>query len=198
MNMLRIALAALAGGVIMLVWGAVAHVASPLGQAGMASLPAAALPALEEHLDERKAYFFPGAPEHAPDAPEEEREAALAAWEAAYEAGPRGLVVYDPGGGTPFDPAQLGMEFLGGLLAAAILAVVLSRLGAGLTGGAAAGAGLGVFAWASVDVSHWVWYRFPDAMTLAALIEQGVGWLLVGAAMGLILRPRPRRAKAAE
>jgi len=194
MNATRVALAAILGGIIMFVWGAVLHMATPLGQAGMDNLPDAALPALRESLAERKIYYFPGMPEHGPDASDAEKEEAMAAWQTAYEAGPRGMVVYEPSGGTPFDPAQLGVEFISGLLAALILAAFLSRLGGGLARGAMAGAAFGVFAWASITVSEWNWYRFPDTYALAALVEQGAGWLLAGAGIGLALRCRRTRA----
>ena len=46
---------------------------------------------------------------------------------------------------------------------------------------------LGVFAWASIDVSYWNWYRFPDMFACSALIDQGVGWLAGGTVISLIL-----------
>lgn len=195
---IRIVLASLLGGIVMFLWGAAIHMATPLGQAGMTSLPDEALPALRDRLDERQIYYFPAWPEHAPDATDVQKKAATAAWENAYKAGPRGMVVYDPSGGKPFDPTNLVVEFISGLLAALILAGFLARLGAGFIRGAIGGAAFGAFAWASITVSEWNWYRFPDAYALAALVEQGAGWLLSGAAIGLTLRFRCKAAAAPE
>jgi hypothetical protein len=40
-----------------------------------------------------------------------------------------------------------------------------------------------VFAWLSTMLPHWNWYRFPLQLTLAARVEQLLGWLIAGAAM---------------
>src|SRR3546814_3437565 len=47
----------------------------------------------------------------------------------------------------------------------------------------AVAAAAAVFAWLSTTLPYWNWYRFPLDFTLAALVEQLVGWLLAGAAI---------------
>ena len=49
-----------------------------------------------------------------------------------------------------------------------------------------------LFAWLSLLIPFWNWYRFPLDFTLAALVEQLVGWILAGAAMAWWLGRRAR------
>ena len=49
-----------------------------------------------------------------------------AAWEAKYNAGPTGFLVYHPAGGDPLSPVKLLTQFLGNLLAASIAAFIIS------------------------------------------------------------------------
>jgi hypothetical protein len=44
-------------------------------------------------------------------------------------------------------------------------------------------AAMGVFAWLSVSVPYWTWYRFPLNFTLGSLAEQLIGWILAGIAI---------------
>jgi hypothetical protein len=49
-----------------------------------------------------------------------------------------------------------------------------------------------------VNVPQWNWYRFPTAFTLAQLVEHVVGFLLVGVAAALIMKPQSAAATAAQ
>ena len=180
-----------AGGVVFL-WGAVAHMALPLGMVGMQMPPDAAqdvaLAALRGSFDQEGIYMLPF--------PREEiwqDEAAMAKFGADAATRPFAFVVYQPQGrdtNAAFGPmlgAQLGSTVLAGLLAAFVAAGIPgSRLRRVLSVTA-----FGLFAWLAVSVPFWNWYRFPADFTLAALIEHGVGWLLAGLAIAWILRPRP-------
>src|SRR5690606_21601247 len=89
MSPMRVLVAAVAGGVIMFVWGALAHTALPIGKMGMDNLPAAEtlLPAMKAAIPERGLYFFPPLDDHAD-------EAEIAAWQEQYRSGPRGILVF--------------------------------------------------------------------------------------------------------
>lgn len=52
---------------------------------------------------------------------------------------------------------------------------------------AALAGGVVVFVW-SISVSYWNWYKFPTSFTVAALIEQVIGWMLAGLVIALVLR----------
>ena len=62
--MKRIVIAALVGGLAMFIWGAVSHMATPLGEAGFKTMPAASEPAvigaLGANVPDDGLYMFPG------------------------------------------------------------------------------------------------------------------------------------------
>lgn len=192
MSLSRLMLAGLIGGIAMFIWGAVAHMALPLGDIALKGLPAEAaiVPELKKAISQHGVFMIPSMGDG------EMSEADEKAWEEKYRAGPRGLLIYDPSGGEPMSISQLGAELLSNVLAALLLAVVLSGLRAGPFGGTIVGAGMGLFAWLSIDVSYWNWYRFPSAFTCAAMIEQMVGGLVTGLAVALVLRRKSAPAGA--
>lgn len=188
MSASRTIVATLAGGVAIFVWGAVAHMALPLGQMGIKSLPAeeAMVPAMKLAIKERGFYLFPGM--LSMDNPS---EAEQKAWADKLRAGPRGVLIFDPSGGEALSMSQLGGELASNLLAAFILAVAIARGRMPPARAAIFGLLLGLFAWLSIDVSYWNWYRFPTDFALSRLIDQAVGGLVGGLVIALALgRPR--------
>jgi hypothetical protein len=186
--MVRVAVAALVGGVAVFGWGALSHMVLPLGEMGMKNLPDSTVAAIKADLKEPGFYFFPGMD------PADKSEAGMKSWSDRYQAGPRGAVVFDPAPGVAaMSPRQLGTEFVSGLLAAFVAAFIFRMARVGAVGGAVLGAFLGIFGWLSIVVSYWNWYRFPTAMAEGELLDQGIGWLLAGFAMGLIVRGRGPR-----
>ena len=190
--MVRTVVAGLVAGLLVFLWGGIAHMALPLGKAGMRFPPDAAqdvaLAALRGAFDEEGIYLLP--------MPREELwqdEAAMAAFGAAAATRPYAFVVFQPQGhdlNAAFGPMlgrQLGICLLAGVLAA--------WLAAGLDGSrlrrALWVAGLGVFAWLVVAAPYWNWYRFPSGFVLAALAEHTVGWFLGGLAIAWFGRPKP-------
>jgi hypothetical protein len=192
MKSARVVLAGVIGGLVMFAWSAVDHMILPIGEMGIRSLPAepTLLPALKRAIDRRGLYFFPGMPEG------EMSKAQQDEWADRIRAGPRGILVYDPSGDEPMSFRLLAVELLSDIAAAIVGALILVQVRAGWLSRAVTGMALGVAAWLSIEVSYWNWYRFPDAYTLGTLIDQGVGWLLAGAAIGLTLG-RPRSAPRA-
>jgi len=180
---MRLLIAGIIGAIVFFIWGMLAHVVLPIGEMGMqlAAEQDAALAALQASATKGEGvYMLPGiAPEKMSDT------TALTAFQEKYKTSPSAFVVYSPNA----NPAMASMvpnlvkQFVTNLLAALVLAWVLT-LGAFAFGqrvliaGAAA-----VFAWLVISVPYWNWYQFPLQFTLGALIEQLVGWLAAGAAM---------------
>lgn len=195
MKSVRVLIAGVVGGIVMFAWGAATHMALQLDSLYVRSLPAeSSLTAqLKSTLPERGFYFFPGMDEN------DMSEEAMNKWAAELKAGPRGVVVFDPTGGEMMDVRQLGNEFASNVAAALALAIVLANVRASWFGRTFLAGLLGVFAMLSIDVSYWNWYRFPDGLLAASLIEQGVGWLLAGALIAAVLgrAARPRQTLTA-
>ena len=81
---------------------------------------------------------------------------------------------------------QFGSDVLGALLAAIVASflvgsyfqrVILITL-------------MGAFAWVSISVPYWNWYRFPLDFTLANLTEYVVGYFIAGLAIAWLVKPR--------
>jgi len=182
---MRIVIAGIVGGVGMFIWGAISHMALPIGEMGVAPLPDSVVPAMAQaDMHERRMYLFPGMPNDA-------SADAQKAWFDKYTAGPRGIVVFDnqPGVGA-MSVSMLGMELLSNVLACLVLAFVLSRLECGAGDKIMIATLLGVFAWLSIEVSNWNWFRFPTAYTIGSLLDQGVGALVAGALITMALGRR--------
>src|SRR5687768_5303625 len=123
--MKRIVLAAIAGGFIMFIWGAISHTLLPLGTMGLKVMPDedAALESMRKTLPGPGLYIFPGL-----DPSSHPSEAEMKVWTEKYQRGPRGILAYRPTGAQPFDPMMLGMELLSNLLSAGIAALIVSQI----------------------------------------------------------------------
>lgn len=189
---MRVLVAALMGGIVMFVWGAIAHMALGLGEAGMRQPVSedTVLSSLPAGLGDRPGvYILPSV-----DPAKMHDKAAMQAYSAKAKASPYAFMVYLPQGEDLSDMGgQLSRQWASDTLSALALAFVMglsafsfaTRLGIAL---AAA-----LFSWLSVMVPYWNWYRFPTSFTVAGLIEQVVGWLLAGAVMAWWLGRRPRQ-----
>jgi hypothetical protein len=186
-------LAAVAGGAVMFVWGAVSHMVLPLGMAGIGELPAEdqVLAALREHVPDAGFYFFPGMGEGAGGS-REEREAAWKRFEEKHRRGPHGILVYAPGGGEPMSTRQLATELASNVAACLVASVILAQLGAGASYGrrALVAALVGLAAVLGIEASYWNWYGFPTAYFLAAVVDQVAGFGLAGLAMAAMVKSR--------
>jgi hypothetical protein len=176
---MRILLAAVTGAVIVFVWAAVAHMATPLGEAGLSALPNEdqVLDAFRRNIPQSGLYFFPGG-------------AGQADHQEKLRRGPFGILVYTAGGIEPLSPRQLVSELVANVLAAAVAAVLLSIMVAPYVARAFYVALLALFAFLSISASQWIWYGFPTAFVAASLAVEFVGWFLAGLAMAKIVRPR--------
>ncbi|WP_242112586.1 hypothetical protein [Luteimonas aquatica] len=191
---MRILVAGIIGGIIVFVWGAVAHMALPIGEAGFRH-PAqqdAVLGALSQSAQGDGVYMYPSMEFEKYGDP-----VARESFIAQNASKPYALVIYRPGGNpsirsmAPSLVKQFASVFLAALLAAWILASAPPGFGRRV----AVSAALGLFAWLAVNVPYWNWYLFPLDLTLAALAEQVIGWLLGGVGIAWWLG-RGRRSPA--
>lgn len=174
--MKRLVLAALLGGLVVFIWGALSHMVLPLGSAGFSALPneEAVLTTLRTSVTEPGLYFFPWMD------PSDKSQASQDAWTARYRTGPAGLLVYKPVGGEPMEPRQLIWELVTDILSALIAAIILSRTVAPYFQRVVFVGALGLFGWLSLSLSYWIWYGFPASYICAEGIDQVVGWLIGG------------------
>ena len=185
--MKKIIIAGIVGGIVMFLWGAICHMVLPVGSMGLKHLPNedAVLSALKQSVPESGLFFYPGM-----DMTRKLTEAEQRAWEAKYAAGPTGLLLYNVQGSKPMPPSRLLMEVVSDILAALILAVLFSRMPGTVASRAIVGGCVGLFAWLTISTSYWNWYGFPAAFILGEGLDQTIGWLLAGAVMGWVLKPK--------
>ena len=185
--MKRILIAGVLGGVAMFMWGAFCHMVLPISSMAIKSLPneTAIVPLLQRDIKEPGLYFFPGMDMSATLTEEQQRE-----WEARYIAGPIGILVYQPTGYPPLSARLLLTELISDILAAFIVAWLLSLIGVNLARGLIIGGALGLFAWLTLSVSYWNWYGFPKVYILGEAVDQIIGWALAGLVIALIVRRR--------
>jgi hypothetical protein len=189
---MRILVAAILGGIVLFAWGAVAHMFLGLGNPGIYQ-PAhedVVLNSLHEGLGMQPGvYILPSlAPSQMGDA------AARAAYGAKASSSPYAWVVYEPQGVdmTNMGP-QLLHEWASNTLAALALAYLMGVAALGFTKRMGIAVLAALFAWLSVLVPLWTWFRFPTPFVVAALVEQLIGWLLAGAVMAWWLGRGERR-----
>lgn len=176
---MRILVAGIIGGIIVFIWGAIAHMALPIGEAGF-RYPAqqdAVLSALQQSATSEGVYMYPSM--------EFEKygdEAAMKTFAEQSKGKPYALVIYRPDGNPSIESMgpNLIKQFVSVLLAALVAAWLLAPTPWSFGRRVVATAALGLFGWLIVNVPYWNWYLFPLDFTLGALAEQVIGWLLGG------------------
>jgi hypothetical protein len=184
MNM-RIFIAGLLGAIVFFIWGFVAHTLLPIGNMGMkmATVEEPILAALHENLPGEGVYLVPGlAPEKMSD------EAAQKAYSENAKANSYAFIAYQPVGKDGLQMTDnLVKQFASNFLAALVVAFVLGLGAFGFAKRVFIATALGVFAWLTLAVPQWNWYRFPLDFAIGSLIEQVIGWLLAGMAIAFWL-----------
>ena len=190
--MKKVLLPGILGGLVVFIWSAIAHMALPIGEMGLKSIPqneGPVLEALKSNIQEPGLYFMPGM-----EMGKKPTDAEQSAWQAKYEAGPTALVVYHPTGEKAMSPGQLLRQLLfdvlGGLIAAFIVSMTVASFGMRTILVTL----MGVFAWLTVSVPHWNWYRFPAAFTLGEGLDGVIGYLLGGLVIAWLAQRAEKRA----
>ncbi|RDS86400.1 hypothetical protein [Dyella psychrodurans] len=190
---MRVLVAAIFGGIVMFLWGFVAHMVLGLGNPGIYQ-PAhedVVISSLHEGLGTQSGVYI--LPSFDPNMWND--KAARAAYAQKSSTSPYAWVVYMPQGQDMTNMnRQLPREWASDTLSALMLAALMGLAAFGFTKRIAIALAASLFAWLSVLVPYWNWYRFPEALALAALVEQVIGWLLAGAVMAWWLGRGERKA----
>jgi len=187
MTIIRLAMGAFLGALIMFFWSAFSHMLLLKG-AGFTPLPDEELVTsqLKTSVGDEGLYFFPGRDFRSSYTPEQE-----ATWETKFRQGPTGLLLYHSGGVSSVSPRKLLVQFLSEVLAAAIASLIVSRMVGPNWQRVLAVALFGAFGCLSVSTIYWNWYGFPDSFFAAQCVDQVVGWLVAGVAVVVVI-PKPR------
>lgn len=191
-TVLNLILAALGGGLLMFLCGAVAHTGFQLESRSLREMPAstAIRAMLLASPLEPGFYQFPT---------EGIDQAAIAA---EWKRGPSGILLVAPVGEEPIGPYQLGGEFAADVVAAGLAALVLVIQGPARFRARWAGfVLLAPVSWLSLTLSHHLWYRFPLSFTVDGLVVALLEWAVAGAYMAWMLasprgEARPEQAAA--
>ena len=187
----RIILAGFLGGIAMFIWTSLAHMALPLGEAGVRELPneSAVLSALRTNLGEKRGlYVFPG-PGLGPNATRAEKSEAMKHMNEKLAANPSGFLIYHPAGRSLRMGRLLGTEFATELLESILVVLLLAQTRiTTFAGRLSFVTTAGILAALATNVSYWNWYGFPKRYTAAYMFIQVVGFFLIGIVAAFMLR----------
>ena len=189
--MKRIFVAAVAGCVIIFIWGALSHLVLFIG-AGFTPLPNEdkIIATLKSSIPKKGLYFFPGKDFRRSTAEQG------SVFEKKFTTGPVGILVYRPVGGNPFSANKLLTQLACSIIATLILAFIVSLIAAPFWKRVMAVSLLGCLACVSVSTIYWNWYEFPTEFFLAQCIDQVAGCFLAGLAIAKIVPQPPRKTIA--
>ena len=158
---MRILLAGILGGIVMFVWTSIAHMALPLGEAGINEISneSALLGAMQSSIgDKTGLYIFPGLGV-GKNATREEKSEARKQMQQRIAANPSGILMYHPPGrqfafGKPCvniraDPPGILVIWL------------LAQTRIGSFAGRVVSSDCRISPAITTNVSHWNWYGFP-------------------------------------
>lgn len=183
--MSRLILASVLAGIAVFLWGFISHAVSPLGEAGLRSLPdeSRLLDAMRATIPDKGLYFFPGVADLGNLTEDQQR-----AWVDKMKAGPNGLLLFDPAGHEPLSMRQLATELINDFLAALLLGILLGYTSLSLWGRVTFGAAVGLMGWLAISVAYWNWYQFPSPFILAEGFNQVIAWALAALVLSIVLR----------
>ena len=190
---MRILLAGILGGIVMFVWTSIAHMALPLGEAGIDEIPneSAVLNAMKSSMgDKTGLYIFPGLG-IGKDATHEQKSEAMKQMQQRIATNPSGILMYHPPG-RPFGFGKsLAVEFSTEVLQAILVIWLLAQTRIESFGGRVGFVVIaGILAAITTNVSYWNWYGFPGVYTASYILIEVVGFALVGIVAAMLLRKR--------
>jgi hypothetical protein len=190
---MRILLAGILGGIAMFIWTSIAHMALPLGEAGINEIPneSAVLSAMQSSIgDKTGLYIFPGLGV-GKNATRQEKSEAMKQMQQKIAVNPSGILMYHPPGRPFAFGKSLVIEFSTEVLQAILVIWLLVQTRIGSFGGRVGFVLIaGILAAVTTNVSYWNWYGFPGVYTASYILIEIVGFLLVGIVAPLLLRKR--------
>jgi hypothetical protein len=188
---MKILLAGVFGGIVMFIWTSIAHMALPLGEAGLGEIPneSAVLNAMQSNIgDQTGLYVFPGRG-LGKNATRQEKEEAMKHMGEKIATNPSGILMYHAPGRPLALGKLLGVEFGTELLEAILVVFLLAQTRvASFAGRVGFVLVAGILAAIATNVSYWNWYGFPRVYTVTYMLIQIVGFLCVGIVAALMLR----------
>jgi hypothetical protein len=188
---MKVLLAGIFGGIVMFIWTSIAHMALPLGEAGLGEIPneSAVLSAMQSNIgDQTGLYIFPG-PGLGKNATRQEKNEAMKHMGEKIATNPSGILMYHPPGRPLAIGKLLGVEFGTELLEAILVVFLLAQTRiASFAGRVGFVLVAGILAAIATNVSYWNWYGFPCVYTASYMLIQIVGFFLVGIVAALVLR----------
>jgi hypothetical protein len=191
--MKRTLLAGVLGGVILLVWGMLAWMLTPLHKDTILNLPneEAVVSALQATPAPQGVYYFPAMPKDQSD------KAAMDAYTERYRRGPMGMVVYDPRGGDPMMVSNMIVGLLIYILSALVATWIYERSTA-ITGTLLQRLSffgmLGIFLSLATYFTNWNWMGYPLGYTTSMALDTIIAWLLAGLGIMLVVKS-PKKAE---
>ncbi len=194
---MKILLAGILGGIVMFIWTSIAHMALPLGEAGLGEIPneSAVLSAMQSNIGEQTGlYIFPGRG-LGKNATRQEKQEAMKHMGEKIATNPSGILMYHAPGRPLSLGKLLGVEFGTELLEAILVVFLLAQTRiASFAGRVGFVLAAGILAAIATNVSYWNWYGFPCVYTATYMLIQIVGFLCVGIVAALVLRKAPLAA----
>jgi len=189
---MKILLAGVLGGIAMFIWTSIAHLALPLGEAGISEIPneSAVISAMQSNIvDQTGLYIFPGLGV-GKNATRQEKNEAMKQMAAKASSSPSGILIYHPT--RPFTFGKwMGIEFATELLEAILVVLLLAQTRiASFAGRVGFVLVAGILAAITTNVSYWNWYGFPGVYIASYMLVQVIGFLCVGIVAALVLPKR--------
>jgi hypothetical protein len=188
----RIFLAALLGAIAMFAWTAIAHMALPLGEAGVQNTmnDESLLSAMKSTVKDQDGLYIYPSMGLGPDATHAQRSEAMKTYSETLEKNPSGFFIYHPAGSRPMTMGKfLTVEFVTELIEAFIAVWLLAQTRIVTFGGRLGFVvAVGILAAISTNVSYWNWWGFPTVYTAAYMFIQFVGFFLVGLVAAIMFR----------
>ena len=188
----RILFAGLLGAVAMFAWTAIAHMALPLGEAGVQNTTndESLLSELKSTVKNQDGlYIYPtmGLP---PDATHAQQSAAMEKYPEKLEKNPSGFFIFHPAGSRPMNMGKfLTIEFVTELCEALIVVWLLAQTRLVSFGGRVVFVtAAGIMAAIATNISYWNWWGFPTVYTASYIFIQVVGYFLVGIVAAIMFR----------
>jgi hypothetical protein len=187
---MKILLTGILGGIVMFIWTSIAHMALPLGEAGIKEIPneQAVLGAMQSSIGEKSGfYFFPG-PGLSPSATRQEKREAMKAVAEKMASGASGILIYHFA--RPFALGKsLGFEFVTEVVESILVVFLLAQARITSFGGRVGFVLVaGILAAMTTNIPYWNWYGFPTVYTASYVFIQLVGFLCIGIVAGLVLK----------
>jgi hypothetical protein len=188
----RIFLAALLGAIAMFAWTAIAHMALPLGEAGVQNTmdDEALLAAMKTNVKDKDGLYTYPSMGLGPDATHAQLSEAMKKYPAQLEKHPSGFFLYHPAASRPMTMGKfLTVEFITELIEAFIAVWLLAQTRIVTFGGRVGFVvAIGILAAISTNVSYWNWWGFPTVYTASYMFIQFVGFFLVGLVAAIMFR----------